>query len=142
MFDRLQRGQFLPVHESKRVTDVLRAAGAPDSVDIILRMFWHIVIDDVTDSCDVETARSDISRDHHFVLAALESFECFDTLPLCAVRMQYGYRMLRACRAGACRRRGYRPKPWRRRVLEEVRYPVGILFSPAKDQYAVEICSL
>src|SRR5437667_3673539 len=56
MFDCLQSRQFFAVHESKRVADILRPAGAPDAVHIIFRMLRHIVIDHVTYAGDVEAA--------------------------------------------------------------------------------------
>ena len=61
------------------------AAGAPDAVHVIFRMLRHIVIDNVTDAGDVESARGDIGRDHDFVFAALESFERLDSLALSAI---------------------------------------------------------
>src|SRR5260370_22372049 len=86
-FNRLQRGQFLSARERERVADVLRAAGAPDAVDIILRMLRHIVIDHVTYTGNVEPARCDIGRDHDFVFAALESLERLHAFTLRAIRV-------------------------------------------------------
>ena len=54
-FDRLQRGQFLAVHQGERVADILRAASAADAMHVIFRMLRHIVIDDVTHAGDVES---------------------------------------------------------------------------------------
>ena len=86
-FDRLERGNFFAVHERKRVTDVLSAPGATDAMYIIFGMLGHIVIDDMTDAGDVEPARSDVSRNHDFVFAALESLECLDAFTLRAIRV-------------------------------------------------------
>src|SRR5882724_5186446 len=74
MLNRLQRGQLLAVHQGEGVADILRATSPTDAMDIILRVFGNIVINDVTDAGDIEPARGDIGRDHHFVFAALESF--------------------------------------------------------------------
>ena len=122
MFDCLQRLQLLAAHECERVTDILRASGATDPVHIILRMLGHIVIDHVTHTGDVEPPRCNIGRHHHFVFAALESFECFDSFPLRPVRMQHRNCMMR--------------------VLQGMGDAIGVHFCPAKNQDAVEICSL
>ena len=63
-------------------------------MDIIFRMLGHIVIDHVTDTGDIETARGDVGRDHDFVFPALESLERFNAFTLGAVRMQDRNRMV------------------------------------------------
>ena len=90
----MQRRELLAVHKGKGVADILGATGAPNTMHIILRMFGDIVIDDVAHAGNVESAGCDIRRHHHFVLAALESFQCFDSFPLGAVGMQYRDGML------------------------------------------------
>src|SRR5204863_5317230 len=72
MFDRLQGRQLLAVHEREGVADLLRTPSSSDPVNIILGVLWHIVIDDVTHACDIQSARCDISRHHELVFAALE----------------------------------------------------------------------
>ena len=120
MFDGLERGNFLAVHERERVAHVLGAAGAADAMDIIFRMLRHIVIDDVTDAGDVEPARGNIGRDHHLVFAALESFERFDPLALSAIGMEHGDGVLRG--------------------LQRMRHPISVYFRPTKNQDTVEVC--
>ena len=83
--NRLQGGQFLAVHQGESVADVLSATSPSNAMDVIFRMLGHIVIDHVTDAGDVESPRRDIGRDHHFVFAALESFERLDPLALSAI---------------------------------------------------------
>jgi len=87
MFDGLDGGKFFAAHKRESVADVLGAAGASDAVDVIFRMFGHIVVDDVAYAGNIEAARSDIGRHHHFVFAALESVQRFDPFPLCAIGM-------------------------------------------------------
>lgn len=82
MLDRLQRLNFLAVHERKSVTDILGAAGATDAVNVIFRMLRHVVVDDVAYAGNVESACGDIGRDHDFVFAALKTVERFDPLAL------------------------------------------------------------
>ena len=57
-------------------------------MDIIFRMFGYIVIDNMTDAGDIESTRSDIGRDHHFVFAGFETIESFDAFALGAIGMQ------------------------------------------------------
>jgi len=85
---------FQHLHLQIRVADVLRTAGAPDAVDIVLWMLRHIVIDHVTYTRDVESSGCNIRRDHYFVFPALETFQRFDPFPLCPIGMQHRHRML------------------------------------------------
>ena len=121
MFDRLQRRQFRSTRERERVADILRAARAPDAVHIIFRMLGHIIIDHVTHTGDVEPARRDISRHHHFVFAALETLEGFDAFALRAVGVKHGDGMVLQTQL-ACD-------------------PVGAMFGAAEDQHLVIIGS-
>ena len=122
MFDRLQGRHFVTAHERKRVADILGAARSPDSMDVIFRVLGHIVIDHVTYARDIQSARRNIGRNHHFVFAALESLQRLDAFSLRPIGMQHRHSVLG--------------------MFQEVRDPVGILFGPAKNQYAIEICSL
>ena len=88
--DRLQRRDFLAVHERERVTDVLSAAGAADAMDVIFGVLRHVVINHVTDASDIESARGNVGRDHNFVFAALETFQRLDAFALGAIGMQNG----------------------------------------------------
>src|SRR5437762_9182776 len=78
MFDCLQCRHFLAVHQGEGVADILGAPSPANAMDIIFRMFRDIIIDDVTDAGDIEPARGYIGSHHHFVFAALKSFECLD----------------------------------------------------------------
>ena len=81
-------GSSCPLVEREGVADVLRAPRAPDpGGHRILRVLRHIVIDHVTHAGDVQPARCDIGRDHHFVFAALEALERLDPFPL-SVRLE------------------------------------------------------
>ncbi len=57
-------------------------------MDIIFRMLRHVIVNDMADAGDVETARRDVGRDHHFVFATLKTFQRFHALALRAIRMQ------------------------------------------------------
>jgi len=49
-------------HDGERVTRRLSAARPSDTMHIVLGMLRHIVVDDVADVGDVESARCDIGR--------------------------------------------------------------------------------
>src|SRR6266516_2111118 len=43
----LAEREFLAIHESESVADIVRPAGVSDAVHVVFRMFGHIVIDTV-----------------------------------------------------------------------------------------------
>lgn len=61
--------------ERPRVPGALRACGAPDAMDVVIRHIRKIEIHDVRDVDDVNPARGDISRHEHTECPALESLE-------------------------------------------------------------------
>ena len=85
----------MTAHQRECVADILRTPRSPDPMDIILRMLGHIVIDLVTVARVFQPALCYVGRYHHFVFAALETFERFDPFALCPVGMQNSYGMLR-----------------------------------------------
>src|SRR3954465_5476987 len=93
-FDRLERCQFLAVHQGEGVARILSAAGPADAMDVIFRVLRHVVIDHVAYAGDVDSARGDIGRHHDFVFAALETLERLDPLALGPVRMHHRDGML------------------------------------------------
>ena len=117
--DRVERRQLFAVHQGESVADILGAAGPADPVHVVFWMLGHIVIDDVTDAGDVDSARRNIGRDHDFIFAALETFERFDALALGAVRMHHRDRMLSR--------------------LQFHRDLVGAVLRPTKNERAVKI---
>ena len=72
----------MTTHERERVAHVLRTSRPPNPVNIILRMLRHVVIDYMTHARDVQPARRDIGRNHHFVFSALEALQRLDALTL------------------------------------------------------------
>src|ERR1044071_6230609 len=71
-FERAQGGVVFRRSETKRLADCHGAAGAADPVDIILRMFWEIVIYHVRDAVHINPAGGDIGGDEHADRSALE----------------------------------------------------------------------
>src|SRR5437879_7149392 len=117
--DFMEPGNFLAVHKRERVAHILGAAGPADAMDVIFWVLRHIIVNDVADAGDVETARRDVGRDHHFVFATLETLERFDALALCAIRMENGHRMIA--------------------FFELMGNAVRAVFRSAKNQGAIEI---
>ena len=58
------------------------ASGASDAVNVIFRLFRKIVIDNMRDAVDVDTAGGDVGCDNDFAFAALETVEDADALVL------------------------------------------------------------
>jgi len=89
--DVLNMRELLGGHDRECVAGGLRAAGAANTVHVVLGMLRHVVVDDVADARDVDAARGDVGRDHHFILAALEALERVDALLLGAIAVQRGH---------------------------------------------------
>ena len=49
-------------HKRKRISVFINPSGTADSVDIVIRTCRHIVIDDVGNTQDIDTAGGDIGR--------------------------------------------------------------------------------
>jgi hypothetical protein len=58
--------------EADRVADGMRATGSPDAVHVILRVHREVIIHDVRNTVDVDTARRDIGGNEHAHGAGLE----------------------------------------------------------------------
>ena len=74
-------------HEANRITDRLRTTRSTDSVDVILRVHWEIVIYHVRDAIDIDAARGDIGGDENTHRARLEILQRAQALILRTVRM-------------------------------------------------------
>ena len=64
------------------------AAGTADAVNIVFGMDWHVVVEDVADVGDVETARRDVGGNQQFQLAVAETGEHLHARSLVHVAMQ------------------------------------------------------
>ena len=85
--ERTQRSLIFRRNEADRITDGMRAAGASDAMDIILRVHREIVIHHMRDPIDIDAARGDIGRDQHAHRARLEIFQSAQPLILRTIRM-------------------------------------------------------
>ena len=100
----------------------LRAARAPDAMDVILRMLRHVVVDDVAHVRDVQPARGNVRGHQHLKPAGAEALQRLFALLLRAVRVQHGHGVIVA--------------------LEQAHDAVGPVLRPAKDQHRVVIHAL
>ena len=78
------------VAERDRLAAGAGARGAPDAVDIGLGDLRQLEIDDVGHAVDVDTARSDVGRNHHAGFAVAEGGERPLALTLALVAVNCG----------------------------------------------------
>lgn len=86
--DCLHRRLIVRSDEADRIADRLRAACASDAVHVVFRVQREVVVDDVRDTLDVDTARRDVGRNEHARAAVLEGLQRGDALILRAIRVQ------------------------------------------------------
>src|SRR5689334_123538 len=60
--ERTQRTMVFGSDETDRIAHSLCASRAPDTMNVILGVFWEVVIDHVRDAVDVDAPRGDVSR--------------------------------------------------------------------------------
>jgi hypothetical protein len=78
-------------HEGKRISVFVNPSGTADPVDIVIRACRHIVIDDVGNAQDIDTAGGDIGRHQDLDRAVTESFERGLTSLLGKIALQTGH---------------------------------------------------
>ena len=86
--ERTQRPVIFRRDETDRVADRMRAAGAADAMDVILRVHREIVIHHVRNAVHVDAARRDIRGHEHAHRAGLEILQRAQPLVLRTVRME------------------------------------------------------
>ena len=105
--------------QSERVACALRAPRASDAMDVGVGGVGHVVVDDVRDAVNVETARRDIGGDHDGEVPGFETVQGLFALSLCAVAMQAGDAMSR--------------------VGDLARDLVGAMFGAGEDQHRIRV---
>ena len=95
-FDGKNVGCIFGNHDGKGVAAVFRAARAPDAMDVVLGMLRDVVVDDMADVRDVQSARGDVGGDEHLEFTFTKTFQRLLAFLLRAVGMQNGHRMIRA----------------------------------------------
>jgi hypothetical protein len=73
---------FVGRHEGEGVARSRRSAGPADAVNVVFRLLGNVVVDDVTDAGDIESALGDVRRDEHANLPCLEVVERTGALAL------------------------------------------------------------
>ena len=74
--------------QSERVACALRAPRASDAMDVGVGGVGHVVVDDVRDAVNVETARRNVGGDHDVEVSRFETVKRALALSLRAVAMQ------------------------------------------------------
>ena len=80
-------------HDGEGIARSLGTTSAADAMHVILRVEWHVKIDDMADLRHVDTTRSDVRGDEHVVTAITKAFQGIFTLTLGAVRVERSDRM-------------------------------------------------
>ena len=75
-------------HQRKGIAGALGATGATDAVDVGVGGVGHVVVDDVRDTVNVETARGDVGGDHDGEVPGLETVQGLLALSLRAIAVQ------------------------------------------------------
>lgn len=89
-FDGFGEVEFIRCQESKGFACGFCSTRSADAVDIVLRVFRHTVIDDVSDARDVNATSGDIRCDEKFEGAFSEALESFHALFLRDIRVHDG----------------------------------------------------
>ena len=127
LFQRLFHNAFEPADhirilrcdERERVACAFGASRAPDAMDVRIGSVGHVVVDDVRDAVNIETARRDVGGDHDLEVSRFESLQSLFALSLCAVAVQA---------------RGAET-----RVADLPRHFIGAMFRPREDQHRIGI---
>src|SRR5678815_404156 len=89
---------------------------------IIFRMMRHVKVDDMADLLDIDTARSDIGRDHDFISAVAKTGKGVFPFALGSARMQDSDSVAF--------------------LMQLARDPVSAVFGPAENQHPVSYTHL
>ncbi len=76
-------------HDGEGVAGGGGTARAPDAMDVIFGVLWHVVVHHMADVRDVQSARGDVRGDEHFIFAVAESLQSLFAFLLRAVGMQH-----------------------------------------------------
>lgn len=75
-FKRSQLSLVFGCHETDGIANRLRTACAADTVDIIFRMHREVIIDDMGNTIDVDSARGNVRCDENAHGTGFEIFQC------------------------------------------------------------------
>ena len=118
-FERAQRPLIFGRNKADRITDGVRAAGASNAMDVILRVHREIVVHHVRDPIHIDTARGDVGGDEDTDGAGFEILQRAEPLVLRAIGMD-----------------GSR---FNSTAFETARDLVGATLSPGKNENSVEL---
>ncbi|STQ45642.1 Uncharacterised protein [Ewingella americana] len=74
-----QQFVFIDTHQRNRFTGGFRTASTANTVNVVFRYVWQLIVDDVRQLVDVQTARRDVSSYQHANAAVFEICQCAST---------------------------------------------------------------
>lgn len=101
--------------QRERVACPLSASRAADTVDVGVGGVWHVEVDDMRDTFNIETACRDVRGDHDMEVSGLKTVQRLFALSLCAIAVQARDAMPRVC--------------------DLTREFIGAMFGAGKDEY-------
>lgn len=90
LFDVVQQAGFVRCAESDGDAVAAGAGGTADAVNVSIRHFREVVIEDVRYGRDIDAAGSDVGRDQNLDLTVLEALQCPLALALALVAVNGG----------------------------------------------------
>ena len=105
--------------QRERIACALCASRAPDAVDVRVGSVGHVIVNNVRDALNIETARRNVGGDHDVEVPAFETVQGVLALPLCAVAVQARDAMTR--------------------VRDLPRHFIGAMFRAREDQNRIRI---
>ncbi len=101
------------------IASPLRATRASDAMNVRIRRVGHVVVDDVRDAVDVESARGNVGGDHDGEVSSFETVQGLLALSLGAITVQGG--------------------DTKTRVRDLPRHFIGAMFGAREDQHRIGI---
>ena len=105
--------------QCERVACALSAPRATDAVDVGIGSVWHIEVDHMRNTVNIQTTRRNVGGDHDAEVTCLEAVQGLFALSLCAIAVQAGDTMPR--------------------VRNLTRQFIGTMFGAGKDQHGIGI---
>ena len=120
--DPFERPNHIPIFISdqcERVASALGASRASDAVDVGIGSVGHVIVDDVCDAVNIETARRDVGGDHDVKVSRFETVQGVLALSLGAVAVQARDAMTR--------------------VRDLLRHFISSMFRAREDQHRIRV---
>ena len=83
-------GRFTGTEQGQGISGAHSSTGSTNPMDVVLRVLRYVVVDDMGDIGDVETACCNVGSNKHLIKTAFEAFQGLFTLFLRAVGVDDG----------------------------------------------------